>query len=675
MPLFRAVFGVLLLAVFPIAFCSVAWPASPTQSTVAVRDAVRQAIEGKSADKRERLRSLVSTQPDSVAARGQLGQVRHGKEWIDFAELAQRPEEIAKRVEYESARQAAPDTLDGQLELANWCRQRGLIDQERVHLHQVLAFDAEHAAARIRLGFIRRGGEWVSGAELRLAETRHRDQLASLRKWRPQIHAIVASLVHRHKTSPLDVREREKSLAKLAVITDPDALAALDLELTSYLATLARQPGSADHRVNHVILPLIRAIGRIPQAEAAQILARIATELALTVPMEIPEAFVLETFGPRYPSAAELAQVPSIAVRLPREPSAAYREIIEQLRQLPQDSFVPLLLSGLSSPIYGEFQTFRQADGDILVRLFYQREIEGRRESHEDRIFFNPTNSNIPGMARSIALSVDRANLQLDSAHQQLQQVNQVVLHRNLRVTDVLRSVTDQPLSTTPQSWWEWWNAENEVFMDKEKPLVSQVRKQLISVIAPPPPPPPRPSSGSGFGGAESAFGSETTLESVTFEGVDCLAAGTPIWTSSGFAAVEKILPGDLVLAQHPVTGELAYKPVLKTTKRPPGPLVVIRSGGETIKTSGGHPFWVVGEGWVRARRLRAGREFHAVSGTATAIDRVEISSDEAPTFNLVVADFHSYFVGEAKILSHDNTVRTPTSMTVPGVAKTVRVP
>ena len=33
-----------------------------------------------------------------------------------------------------------------------------------------------------------------------------------------------------------------------------------------------------------------------------------------------------------------------------------------------------------------------------------------------------------------------------------------------------------------------------------------------------------------------------------------------------------------------------------------------------------------------------------------------------------IVADFHSYFVGEGKILSHDNTLREATSATVPGL-------
>jgi len=36
--------------------------------------------------------------------------------------------------------------------------------------------------------------------------------------------------------------------------------------------------------------------------------------------------------------------------------------------------------------------------------------------------------------------------------------------------------------------------------------------------------------------------------------------------------------------------------------------------------------------------------------------------------FNLVVADFDTYFVGEAGILVHDNMYRTPAQVATPGL-------
>ena len=56
----------------------------------------------------------------------------------------------------------------------------------------------------------------------------------------------------------------------------------------------------------------------------------------------------------------------------------------------------------------------------------------------------------------------------------------------------------------------------------------------------------------------------------------------------------------------------------------------------------------------------------HTANGPArvTQVDK----GANAQTFNLVVADFNTYFVGKQKLLSHDNTVRQPTNVVVPGL-------
>ena len=147
---------------------------------------------------------------------------------------------------------------------------------------------------------------------------------------------------------------------------------------------------------------------------------------------------------------------------------------------------------------------------------------------------------------------------------------------------------------------------------------------------------------------------------------LSCLFAGTPVWTQSDSIEIDEITVGDLVLSQNPTTGELAYKPVLKTTVRPPTPMLKIVFGDRALKSSGGHPFWIAGKGWVFARDLQQGMRLHAVDGTAE-VRSVHPTGNE-PLHNLVVADFHTYFVTEAKILTHDNTIRQPTDAVVPGL-------
>jgi hypothetical protein len=87
---------------------------------------------------------------------------------------------------------------------------------------------------------------------------------------------------------------------------------------------------------------------------------------------------------------------------------------------------------------------------------------------------------------------------------------------------------------------------------------------------------------------------------------------------------------------------------------------------GEKFQTSGGHLFWVAGKGWEKARSLESGQLLHSLTGPVH-VSPSEAQS-EAETYNLVVADFSTYFVGQALLLSHDNTVRVPTRSLVPGL-------
>jgi hypothetical protein len=93
-----------------------------------------------------------------------------------------------------------------------------------------------------------------------------------------------------------------------------------------------------------------------------------------------------------------------------------------------------------------------------------------------------------------------------------------------------------------------------------------------------------------------------------------------------------------------------------------------VNAGGSVIRGTRGHPFWVSGEGWQMAKQLHAGQRLHAAAGPVS-IDSMQPSTDEE-CFNLVVADCHDYFVGDAKLLVHDNTLRCPNVNRVPGLAE-----
>jgi hypothetical protein len=149
---------------------------------------------------------------------------------------------------------------------------------------------------------------------------------------------------------------------------------------------------------------------------------------------------------------------------------------------------------------------------------------------------------------------------------------------------------------------------------------------------------------------------------------MSCFPQGTLVRTQTGPQPIEEIRAGDLVLSQDVESGELAYKPVLKTTVRPPCGILRLEIDDEAIAVTRGHPFWVSGIGWRMAKRLEVGQLIHGVRGSQP-IRRLEKEPDQA-AYNLVVGDFNTYFVGESGILVHDNTYRRPTTSLVPGLPR-----
>jgi hypothetical protein len=133
---------------------------------------------------------------------------------------------------------------------------------------------------------------------------------------------------------------------------------------------------------------------------------------------------------------------------------------------------------------------------------------------------------------------------------------------------------------------------------------------------------------------------------------------------------IEQVKLGDRVLSQHPVTGELAYKPVIETTTRKPESLTRISLGSDVIAATRGHAFLAAEEGWRMAKQLKVGMRLHGLSGSVM-IDGIEEVTELKPfyerlaekpdadagddlTYNLIVDESHTYFVGRCRVLVFD---------------------
>ena len=208
----------------------------------------------------------------------------------------------------------------------------------------------------------------------------------------------------------------------------------------------------------------------------------------------------------------------------------------------------------------------------------------------------------------------------------------------NERVYDVLEATTSQTeLAHAPGLWWDWWQDYNESYQGEKVTYTNQVGQ---------------------FDPCYVPWLHVTTMS--------CFPAGTPVRTLDGMTHVEEIRVGDRVLSQDVETGELAYKLVLQTTTRPPSELLTVGIGEAKVTTTKGHPFWVDGVGWKMAKHLQIGDPIHTLQG-GKSIDNIQPSAP-AKAYNLVVADFHTYFVGSAEVLVHDNTYRQPTCAMTPGL-------
>ena len=78
---------------------------------------------------------------------------------------------------------------------------------------------------------------------------------------------------------------------------------------------------------------------------------------------------------------------------------------------------------------------------------------------------------------------------------------------------------------------------------------------------------------------------------------------------------------------------------------------------GEEIVCTGGHPFYVVGEGFVEAKDLKISDKLLLSSGKCVTIEKLEVKTLETAetTYNFEVADFHTYYVGNGVCVHNQN--------------------
>ena len=119
--------------------------------------------------------------------------------------------------------------------------------------------------------------------------------------------------------------------------------------------------------------------------------------------------------------------------------------------------------------------------------------------------------------------------------------------------------------------------------------------------------------------------------------------------TADGYKAIARIRVGDRVFAKDEASGETGYKPVTAQYGNPYQETVYIEvSDGlgkiQTLVSNRIHPFYSDGK-WIKAEDLKAGSRLFAENGAEPTVQSVTVKQEPLQAYNLIVADWHTYFV------------------------------
>ena len=161
-----------------------------------------------------------------------------------------------------------------------------------------------------------------------------------------------------------------------------------------------------------------------------------------------------------------------------------------------------------------------------------------------------------------------------------------------------------------------------------------------------------------------------------------CFVAGTKVLTESGYKNIEDIKLGDKVWSKDTETEEEAWKPVTKLWTKHDRDIYKITlkaaDGSEQkVEATDDHPFYVENIGWKKTVELQVGDAVESNLGKPLIVQSVVDEKRTDVTYNLTVADFHTYYVTARNLLVHNcggDQVKTPHTQ-VTGGNKTAGAP
>ncbi|HEV2968361.1 MAG TPA: polymorphic toxin-type HINT domain-containing protein [Pirellulales bacterium] len=579
------------------------------------------------------------------------------------------------------------------VELARWCRAKRLPDEARAHWLQVLVEAPRDGEAERRLGMRWFRGTLVTNAQIEEIKKQHSLEENQLALWKPIVIGWRKSLDEGTAAA------KAQATAEMKTVRDPGIIPALEWAD----ATDAVKPPSNRDAATPFQQQAIALLGHLPPQRATYSLVEHAvmarqSEVRSAATDQL-KARSLYDFVPillaglANPIEFDYATSFDHNLGLSASRAVVSQEGPDAIRQVEYSDSTsglrPTFVGGLHTVVSGT-EWIDVAHIKITPKQLVRYVVSGQNPSNlAGAVTTRQINSisqsssgaflpSSPGSSDRVeadravvtserfAASVDARNARIELTDQRIDSVLKEVtkgmsakVDENADEKDAIPdTAVTKPSTTTADYWWNWWATYNEAY-SPEKPtsITAYSRGYNCSHDV-----------------NTSTYNVDMTPQmynSVTRQLIrvgrthSCFAAGTPVTAITGRMPIEKLRIGDRVLAQDADSGELAYKPVLGTTVRPPIEMMLVTTTRGALRTTRGHPFWIVGKGWRMAKELQVGDRVHCLDGSAT----VTAIAAEPPqsAYNLIVADFGTYFVGDGRILVHDNTPRLPTAAKVPG--------
>ncbi|MBL8794587.1 MAG: hypothetical protein JNM56_11830 [Planctomycetia bacterium] len=149
-----------------------------------------------------------------------------------------------------------------------------------------------------------------------------------------------------------------------------------------------------------------------------------------------------------------------------------------------------------------------------------------------------------------------------------------------------------------------------------------------------------------------------------------CFAPETQLLTPDGWKRIDQFRAGDTVVtAPEDDPTALPVARLVEEVFENRLPVVNLHVGGQVVRTTLTHPFYVRGQGWVPTAALQPGDQLRSHDGQWVAVEEVVDDGEESVVYNLRVAEHHTYFVGGEEwgfsVWAHNNCRHSDTQTTL----------